>query len=468
MARITIQAEGAEENYTLEATTVTLGRGLESDIRLKDIKASRRHCQIVKTPGGYKCLDLNSGNGTYVNGVQVKEQKLSPGDKIQIGTTIITFFDGAAAGAAPAPAKPATARAVAAPAAATGKVGDRSTRKLPVAAAVPAAGTSRAGTNKIPTAPTKIGVKPAIQSGAKTGTGSVKKITQRMGTARAVSASQRFHQEARKKKSNPIGVIIGIIAVAFLVSVGFILFGGGRSVEEVQAQIKHLTDRAFKADGEGKYDEAVALLKQALALVSDDKSSRLTMEGQIKEIEQRRDQYAAAERAFLDFKKKFQTAGDDQARQLWEEGQKLKQAYGEANVPWATELKEILEKVNNMINTQAATSRRNDFQVFRNDLIDRHKLNDRTGSAQWGPALREWKRYLGEVKSDDTRNKVNIEIENLENRAREEIDTLRRRAERDERGKAEAVDGLKQNRPRFDGTQAADLLEKVIKDIEAK
>src|ERR1041384_6273426 len=76
MASITMVGEGGKETPPLGAPAVVRGRGLESDVRLKDIKASRRHCQIVKTPKGYQCVDLSSGNGTYVNGVQIKSQLL--------------------------------------------------------------------------------------------------------------------------------------------------------------------------------------------------------------------------------------------------------------------------------------------------------------------------------------------------------------------------------------------------------
>ena len=73
MASITIVTEAGEESFPLQAATVVLGRGLESDVRLKDIKASRRHCQIVKTPQGFEIMDLSSGNGTYVNGQLVNQ-----------------------------------------------------------------------------------------------------------------------------------------------------------------------------------------------------------------------------------------------------------------------------------------------------------------------------------------------------------------------------------------------------------
>src|SRR5262245_6324925 len=102
MASITFLTDGVEQRYPVDGAGVTLGRGLESDIRLKDIQSSRRHCQIVKTPRGFEVVDLSSGNGTFINGVQVKQQVLNPGDKIQIGSTTITFHDGEGAARAPA------------------------------------------------------------------------------------------------------------------------------------------------------------------------------------------------------------------------------------------------------------------------------------------------------------------------------------------------------------------------------
>src|SRR5438552_19184516 len=93
MASLRIVVDGVEQRFPLEAAAVTLGRGLESDVRLKDIKASRRHCQVVKTAKGFQCVDLSSGNGTYVNGVQIKSQILNHGDRITIGSTTILFED---------------------------------------------------------------------------------------------------------------------------------------------------------------------------------------------------------------------------------------------------------------------------------------------------------------------------------------------------------------------------------------
>ena len=94
MPRIIIQAGGEKKAYNVQKGTVTLGRGPENSIRLKEFKASRRHCQIVIDEQGVKIVDLASVNGTFVNGVQVTEKPIAPNDKIQIGATTIIVEDG--------------------------------------------------------------------------------------------------------------------------------------------------------------------------------------------------------------------------------------------------------------------------------------------------------------------------------------------------------------------------------------
>ena len=139
MASLRIVVDGVEQKFPLDSAAVTLGRGLESDIRLKDIKASRRHCQIVKTPKGYQCVDLSSGNGTYVNGVQIKQQMLGSGDRITIGSTTISFEEAAPAPKPldSAPGRAAPARPVS-PRSPTEKVPTAaSSRPIPAAAPVP-------------------------------------------------------------------------------------------------------------------------------------------------------------------------------------------------------------------------------------------------------------------------------------------------------------------------------------------
>ena len=64
----------------------TLGRATGADFSLDAALVSRIHCRLVALPGGeLEVRDLDSTNGTFVNGKRVQTARLAPGDRIQIG-----------------------------------------------------------------------------------------------------------------------------------------------------------------------------------------------------------------------------------------------------------------------------------------------------------------------------------------------------------------------------------------------
>ncbi|MBW2732319.1 MAG: GGDEF domain-containing protein [Deltaproteobacteria bacterium] len=74
-------------------STVTLGRGTDVDFRVPDEGVSRHHLRIVALQDGSILLtDLETTNGTFVNGKKVNSAVLNDGDKIQIGSTAILKF----------------------------------------------------------------------------------------------------------------------------------------------------------------------------------------------------------------------------------------------------------------------------------------------------------------------------------------------------------------------------------------
>jgi diguanylate cyclase (GGDEF)-like protein len=81
----------------LEREEVTLGRSLGADVRVNDSKASRKHAKIEVrgTPESgsaeYVVTDLNSRNGTFLNGRRIGSEVLRHGDKISIGDHILRF-----------------------------------------------------------------------------------------------------------------------------------------------------------------------------------------------------------------------------------------------------------------------------------------------------------------------------------------------------------------------------------------
>ena len=81
-------------HFILEKKQTTLGRGQNVDITILDGKISKVHCEItvIRSGSGIEQIairDLDSTNGTYVNGESVSQVTLKAGDKIQAGDTVL-------------------------------------------------------------------------------------------------------------------------------------------------------------------------------------------------------------------------------------------------------------------------------------------------------------------------------------------------------------------------------------------
>jgi len=71
---------------------VSLGRESANSVSLNEASISRRHCVIEGVEGQFRIVDLDSFNGTFVNGIPVKEQTLSHGDQIAVGRVMFLFL----------------------------------------------------------------------------------------------------------------------------------------------------------------------------------------------------------------------------------------------------------------------------------------------------------------------------------------------------------------------------------------
>jgi len=68
-----------------------IGRSPKTDLRLTDNKVSRRHCQIAEDGSHHIIVDLESANGTIVNGDRIKKVSLKEGDFIRLGFTMLKY-----------------------------------------------------------------------------------------------------------------------------------------------------------------------------------------------------------------------------------------------------------------------------------------------------------------------------------------------------------------------------------------
>ena len=89
-----IQGRDRGHRFELVDTATTLGRDVVNTIRLQDTEVSRRHAEVRSSPDGCELVDLNSSNGTYVNGRRTQRHALASGDQVQMGGTLLLFTAG--------------------------------------------------------------------------------------------------------------------------------------------------------------------------------------------------------------------------------------------------------------------------------------------------------------------------------------------------------------------------------------
>lgn len=83
---------GAE--YTLQGPRMVAGRGSDCAVPLDDTTVSRRHAAFVLRGDDWWVVDLDSTNGTRVNGTAAAEQRLRPGDRVELGEAVVEFSGG--------------------------------------------------------------------------------------------------------------------------------------------------------------------------------------------------------------------------------------------------------------------------------------------------------------------------------------------------------------------------------------
>lgn len=103
MARVylDIQTPDGRRQVSLGDKPVTIGRHPQNEVVISDPLSSRRHCIVERAGNGWRVRDLNSSNGTRLNGNVIEQSRLLPGDIIGIGATKIVLVSGAAQGVLP-------------------------------------------------------------------------------------------------------------------------------------------------------------------------------------------------------------------------------------------------------------------------------------------------------------------------------------------------------------------------------
>ena len=88
---LVLVADGKETSFPLSRDAYTLGRHRNNDIVISDPKVSSFHARIDRSPDGFVLVDLNSRNGTFVNGKRIDSGILKTGDEVRLGTARLLY-----------------------------------------------------------------------------------------------------------------------------------------------------------------------------------------------------------------------------------------------------------------------------------------------------------------------------------------------------------------------------------------
>lgn len=89
---VAVDGPSKDHTFVLSGDEISIGRDSSNRIAISDVSLSRRHCVLRREDDTYVVIDLESRNGTFVNGIAVRESRLHNGDKISVGDSVFLFL----------------------------------------------------------------------------------------------------------------------------------------------------------------------------------------------------------------------------------------------------------------------------------------------------------------------------------------------------------------------------------------
>lgn len=93
MAKLVMLTDSGTDIFTLNEGENILGRSSKAGISIQDKKVSREHARVIFDNNMFFVEDLQSSNGTFVNGKRIEKEQVKDGDRIRIGKTELVFND---------------------------------------------------------------------------------------------------------------------------------------------------------------------------------------------------------------------------------------------------------------------------------------------------------------------------------------------------------------------------------------
>ena len=93
MLTLIVELQNRRTSFVFNGEVVTMGRHEDNDLRLSSRFVSQHHCRLQQVGKEWKIVDLGSQNGTRVNGAEVTQKILKPGDRLEVGHVPIWFAE---------------------------------------------------------------------------------------------------------------------------------------------------------------------------------------------------------------------------------------------------------------------------------------------------------------------------------------------------------------------------------------
>ncbi|MBW3578520.1 MAG: DUF3662 and FHA domain-containing protein [Actinobacteria bacterium] len=89
-----VRGGGRDAQIRLSGTRMVAGRRSDCDIHLDEPTVSRQHAAFVRRGSDWWVVDLDSTNGTRVNGTETNERAIRAGDRIELGEAVVELVEG--------------------------------------------------------------------------------------------------------------------------------------------------------------------------------------------------------------------------------------------------------------------------------------------------------------------------------------------------------------------------------------
>jgi pSer/pThr/pTyr-binding forkhead associated (FHA) protein len=122
---VVLSPEQKGRSYELKVDKTTIGRVEDNTFQITEGSVSSHHCEVLLRGSDVVIRDLNSTNGSFINGEKISEGVLKPGQTLRLGQVELRLETGDSTTAPPAPAALATPAPASGPAAAPATGGSK-------------------------------------------------------------------------------------------------------------------------------------------------------------------------------------------------------------------------------------------------------------------------------------------------------------------------------------------------------